>query len=67
MSDTNCLPSFLEYLDPQKQKRKNVPFFQLVLVVLMKVAGSIKTMEQDMEPAAQIEVREPEAEYGNHK
>jgi hypothetical protein len=37
---------FLEYLDPQKQQRKNVPFFQLVLVFLMKVIGSIKSVEE---------------------
>jgi hypothetical protein len=37
---------FLEYLDPQKQRRKNVPFIQLVLVFLMKVVGSIKSMEE---------------------
>jgi len=36
----------LEHLDPQKQRRKNVPFIQLVLVFLMKVVGSIKTMEE---------------------
>jgi len=37
---------FLEHLDPQKQRRKNVPFIQLALVFLMKVVGSIKTMEE---------------------
>lgn len=31
----------LQHLDPQKQRRKNVPFFQIVLVFLMKVVGSI--------------------------
>ena len=36
----------LAYLDPQKQQRKNVPFVQLVFVFLMKVVGSIKTMEE---------------------
>lgn len=36
----------LGHLDPQKQRRKNVPFIQLVLVFLMKVVGSIKTMEE---------------------
>ena len=36
----------LEQLDPQKQKRKNVPFFQIVLVFLMKVVGSIKTIDE---------------------
>jgi hypothetical protein len=37
---------FLAHLDPQKQQRKNVSFIQLVLVLLMKVVGSIKTMEE---------------------
>ena len=37
---------FLEHLDPKKQRRKNIPFMQLVLVFLMKVVGSIKTMEE---------------------
>jgi len=37
---------FLAHLDPQKQQRKNVLFIQLVLVLLMKVVGSIKTMEE---------------------
>ena len=37
---------FLQDLDPEKQQRKNVPFIQLVLVFLMKVVGSIKTMEE---------------------
>jgi len=36
----------LEHLNPQKQQRKNVPFFQIVLVFLMKVIGSIKTMDE---------------------
>ena len=36
----------LAYLDPQKQQRRNVRFIQLVLVFLMKVVGSIKTMEE---------------------
>ena len=36
----------LEQLDPQKQKRRNVPFFQIVLVFLMKVVGSIKTIDE---------------------
>ncbi len=35
----------LENLDPQKQRRKNIPFIQLVLVLLMKVVGSIKTID----------------------
>jgi hypothetical protein len=38
--------ALLEQLDPQKQKRKNVSFIQLVLVLLMKVVGSIKTMDE---------------------
>ena len=37
---------FLAHLDPQKQQRKNVLFIQLVLILLMKVVGSIKTMEE---------------------
>jgi hypothetical protein len=36
----------LEHLDPQNQTRKNVPFIQLVLVFLMKVVGSIKTIDE---------------------
>jgi hypothetical protein len=36
----------LEHLDPQDQTRKNVPFIQLVLVFLMKVIGSIKTIDE---------------------
>jgi hypothetical protein len=36
----------LENLDPQKQQRKNIPFIQLVLVFLMKVVGSIKTIDE---------------------
>ena len=38
--------SLLEHLDPQNQTRKNVPFIQLVLVFLMKVVGSIKTIDE---------------------
>ena len=37
---------FLQYLDPQNQRRKNIPFIQLVLVFLMKVVGSIKTIDE---------------------
>jgi len=36
----------LEQLDPQKQRRKKVPFFQIVLVFFMKVIGSIKTIDE---------------------
>jgi len=36
----------LEHLDPQKQRRKNIPFIQLGLVFLMKVVGSIKTIDE---------------------
>jgi hypothetical protein len=36
----------LQHLDPQKQRRKNIPFIQLVLVFLMKVVGSIKTIDE---------------------
>lgn len=37
---------FLDQLDPQKQQRKNVSFIQMVLVFLMKVVGSIKTIDE---------------------
>ena len=37
---------FLDHLDPHKQERKNVSFIQLVLVLLMKVVGSIKTTDE---------------------
>ena len=37
---------FLDHLDPHKQQRKNVSFIQLVLVLLMKVVGSIKTTDE---------------------
>lgn len=37
---------FFDHLDPHTQERKNVSFIQLVLVLLMKVVGSIKTMEE---------------------
>jgi hypothetical protein len=36
----------LEHLDPQNRKRKNVPFIPLVLVFLMKVIGSVKTIDE---------------------
>lgn len=36
----------LQHIDPKKQRRKNIPFFQIVLVFLMKVIGSIKTMDE---------------------
>jgi hypothetical protein len=36
----------LDNLDPHKQKRRNVSFIQLVLIVLMKTVGSIKTMDE---------------------
>jgi len=35
----------LEELDPDTQKRENIPFLQFILVYLMKVAGSIPKME----------------------
>ena len=38
--------ALLQHLDPQKQRRKNIPFIQLVLVFLMKVVGSIKTIDE---------------------
>ncbi|WP_027354106.1 hypothetical protein [Desulfosarcina sp. BuS5] len=37
---------FLEHLDPKNQRRKNIPFAQILLVYLMKVVGSIKKMDQ---------------------
>jgi len=36
----------LGHLDPQEQQRKNIPFIQMVLVFLMKVVGSIKTIDE---------------------
>jgi len=36
----------LQHIDPQKQRRKNVPFFQVMLVFLMKVIGAIKAMDE---------------------
>ena len=35
----------LEELDPDTQKRENIPFLQFILVYLMKVIGSIPKME----------------------
>jgi hypothetical protein len=35
----------LENLDPQTQRRENIPFLQFVLIYLMKVIGSIPKME----------------------
>src|SRR4030042_1078619 len=35
----------IEDLDPQAQKRENLPFLQFVLIYLMKVIGSIPKME----------------------
>ena len=35
----------LEELDPETQKRENIPFLQFVLVYLMRVVGSIPKME----------------------
>src|SRR4030066_1105085 len=37
--------SLLEELDPETQKRENIPFLQFVLVYLMRVIGSIPKME----------------------
>lgn len=36
----------LQRIDPQKQRRKNVPFYQITLIFLMKVIGSIKTIDE---------------------
>ena len=35
----------IEELDPETQKRENIPFLQFILVYLMKVIGSIPKME----------------------
>ena len=45
LQDIEVYP-FLEHLDPKNQRRKNVPFAQILLVYLMKVVGSIKKMDQ---------------------
>ncbi len=45
LQEINVFP-LLKHLDPQKQRRKNIPFMQLVLVFLMKVVGSIKTVDE---------------------
>jgi hypothetical protein len=45
LQDIEVFP-LLEALDPKKQRRKNVPFAQILLVYLMKVIGSIKKMDQ---------------------
>jgi len=42
--ETEVFP-LLEDLDPEIQKRENIPFLQFVLVYLMKVIGSIPKME----------------------
>ena len=36
----------LGHLDPQRQRRKNVSFIQMTIVFLMKVVGSIKTIDE---------------------
>jgi hypothetical protein len=58
MDEATLFDSFFNYLqdievspllgrlDPKKQRRKNVPFSQILLVFLMKVVGSIKKMDQ---------------------
>ena len=45
LQEIEVFPLF-DHLDPHQQQRKNVSFIQLVLVLLMKVVGSIKTMEE---------------------
>ena len=45
LQDIEVFP-LLERLDPKNQRRKNVPFSQILLVFLMKVVGSIKKMDQ---------------------
>ncbi|MDO9123541.1 MAG: hypothetical protein Q7V12_03850, partial [Deltaproteobacteria bacterium] len=37
--------ALLEELDPETQRRENIPFLQFVLIYLMKVIGSIPKME----------------------
>ena len=37
--------ALIEELDPETQKRENIPFLQFVLIYLMKVIGSIPKME----------------------
>ncbi|MBC8460699.1 MAG: transposase [Deltaproteobacteria bacterium] len=45
LREINVFP-LLENLDPHHQQRKNVPFIQMLLVFLMKVVGSIKTIDE---------------------
>ncbi len=45
MQEIGVFP-FLDDLDPGNQQRENVSFNQIVLILLMKVVGSIKTMEE---------------------
>jgi len=45
LREINVFP-LLEHLDPHNQQRKNVPFIQMLLVFLMKVVGSIKTIDE---------------------
>jgi hypothetical protein len=44
LREIDVFPLF-EELDPETQKRENIPFLQFVLVYLMKVIGSIPKME----------------------
>jgi len=58
MDEATLFDSFFNYLqeiqvfdhllniDPKKQRRKNVSFYQITLVFLMKVIGSVKTMDE---------------------
>jgi len=45
LQEIEIFPLF-DHLDPHQQQRNNVSFIQMVLVLLMKVVGSIKTMEE---------------------
>jgi hypothetical protein len=45
LREINVFP-LLQHLDSQSQQRKNVPFLQMLLVFLMKVVGSIKTIDE---------------------
>jgi len=45
LQEIEVFPLF-DHLDPHQQQRNNVSFIQLVLVLLMKVVGSIKTMDE---------------------
>ena len=59
LQDIEVYP-FLEHLDPKNQRRKNVPFAQILLVYLMKVVGSIKKSQRRlMAPPPQQSLTQP--------